>query len=255
MISTNNKPQSKGGRKRVRLPLPPIPIPPALYPFNVQKGPPPVDNTKPPVTEASLMGQFQKCDGHLNCTWLWLGALATAQDLMFCENEHIQRILSMGEDAKLDPDIRSQKILHIDIGDHCDAPIGTYFIEMFTFLYASEITSAPTLVHCRGGISRSPTAVIAYLMARDPDHSMQRASDHVRSCRPKINPNLIFVVTLQKFEYELKNTHPNIAWTPDALCPVQKVAKKIMCTKCGKEVEGSVEEHFEQRHKKLPPLP
>lgn len=57
----------------------------------------------------------------------------------------------------------------------------------------------PVLVHCRMGISRSATIVIAYIM-RLHSISADDASKTVKSQRPQINPNPNFLVQLRLWE-------------------------------------------------------
>eukprot|EP01064_Diplonema_japonicum_P018397 TRINITY_DN27082_c0_g1_i1.p1 TRINITY_DN27082_c0_g1~~TRINITY_DN27082_c0_g1_i1.p1 ORF type:complete len:162 (+),score=25.91 TRINITY_DN27082_c0_g1_i1:50-487(+) len=56
-----------------------------------------------------------------------------------------------------------------------------------SFIHTSMCKNQKTLVHCRGGISRSPTVVIAYLM-KHHNMSLQEAFDLTKSKR-YINPN------------------------------------------------------------------
>ena len=58
------------------------------------------------------------------------------------------------------------------------------------------------LVHCRAGVSRSATLVIAYLMKRH-GMSLDDALAHVRAKRPRIAPNEGFIQQLRAFEASL----------------------------------------------------
>ena len=59
------------------------------------------------------------------------------------------------------------------------------------------------LVHCYAGISRSATIVISYLM-REHSMSLSAATEHTRSRRWFINPNIGFRKQLHKFAAELE---------------------------------------------------
>jgi len=55
------------------------------------------------------------------------------------------------------------------------------------------------LVHCQAGVSRSPTLVVAYLMARY-GRSMMDAFNAVKERRPVVAPNFNFMGQLLEFE-------------------------------------------------------
>ena len=60
------------------------------------------------------------------------------------------------------------------------------------------------LVHCRGGISRSATTCLAYLMY-SRSLRLDDAFDYVRARRDVISPNANFMMQLVQFEAELRN--------------------------------------------------
>jgi protein-tyrosine phosphatase len=63
-------------------------------------------------------------------------------------------------------------------------------------------TGGRVLVHCMGGISRSPTVVTAYVMWR-LGLRLTAALAYVRERRPCIEPNWTFYGDLQQFETAL----------------------------------------------------
>jgi hypothetical protein len=65
-------------------------------------------------------------------------------------------------------------------------------------------------VHCAGGVSRSATVVLGYLMARH-GLSFDQSLTHLRRVRPWVNPNAGFVLQLQEWE-RLGRGHSN--WRP-----------------------------------------
>ena len=60
------------------------------------------------------------------------------------------------------------------------------------------------LVHCRGGISRSATVCLAYLMYSRALR-LDDAFDYVRARRRVISPNANFMMQLAQFEAELRS--------------------------------------------------
>ena len=64
---------------------------------------------------------------------------------------------------------------------------------------ARHHNNGKVFVHCRAGISRSATVVIAYLV-QEEHWALREAIDHVRSVRPSVAPNLGFLVMLMSIE-------------------------------------------------------
>lgn len=102
-------------------------------------------------------------------------------------------------------------IMHevINADDSLVQNLSQYFSRMINFIErARQITNI--LVHCYAGISRSVTAVIAYLMQKYSwtyEHSIAL----IRAQRSIANPNPSFVRQLKKFEYSLRSQHPQTA--------------------------------------------
>ncbi|KXJ12801.1 Dual specificity protein phosphatase 19 [Exaiptasia diaphana] len=90
----------------------------------------------------------------------------------------------------------------IELLDIPETRIDQHFSEMIDFINTGCRDGA-VLVHCNAGISRSSTAVIAYLM-----HSMRMtlsdALELVREARPVAKPNDGFMKQLQEYEQKLR---------------------------------------------------
>eukprot|EP01023_Acetabularia_acetabulum_P023539 TRINITY_DN22988_c0_g1_i2.p1 TRINITY_DN22988_c0_g1~~TRINITY_DN22988_c0_g1_i2.p1 ORF type:complete len:298 (+),score=40.50 TRINITY_DN22988_c0_g1_i2:254-1147(+) len=65
-----------------------------------------------------------------------------------------------------------------------------YFEEFFQLVKQWNIKGKAVLVHCRYGVSRSATLVLAYLM-RSRKWSLMQAQDYLSGQRPCINPNAL----------------------------------------------------------------
>jgi len=74
-----------------------------------------------------------------------------------------------------------------------------YFAEAIEFIDSARDSNGRVLVHCQAGVSRSPTIVLAYLMARSQS-SLIEAFNLVKELRPIIAPNLNFMGQLLEFE-------------------------------------------------------
>lgn len=108
----------------------------------------------------------------------------------------IKQILTVGNELQ-DHNNNEFLRLRINIDDNPGCDIKQYFIPCIEF-----IKNAPTVVHCKLGISRSATIVIAYLM-KIYNMTLQNALILTRSQRSIINPNNGFLNQLILFEKEL----------------------------------------------------
>ena len=90
------------------------------------------------------------------------------------------------------------KFLKVDVCDHSDEDIGRHFEECLTFIEDARLHNGKVLVHCRQGISRSPTIVIAYLMSVH-DYTLDDALHYVQSKRESVCPNIGFILTLEEY--------------------------------------------------------
>jgi len=73
------------------------------------------------------------------------------------------------------------------------------FNETNEFIRAKHKQNQGVLVHCYAGISRSPSVVLASLIA-EHKMSLKRAHDLLKSQRPQIRPNPGFMKALSEFE-------------------------------------------------------
>lgn len=122
---------------------------------------------------------------------LFLGTQIAAENERF--HWEFSHILSVRDGAK---NLTSPRITWkgIDIQDQPNANISRFFDESYEFI---ESARTGVLVHCRFGVSRSATIVIAYLM-RKFDVPFEAAYNFVRSKRP-IQPNDGFIRELMSY--------------------------------------------------------
>jgi len=88
---------------------------------------------------------------------------------------------------------------HINVEDDCNQDISQYFDQVIDFIKSNKNS---TLVHCIGGVSRSATLVIAYLM-KEYRMTYDLAYSFLKLKRPIIFPNDGFKRQLQKYEHLL----------------------------------------------------
>uniref|UniRef100_A0A0G4GRX9 Protein-tyrosine-phosphatase n=1 Tax=Chromera velia CCMP2878 TaxID=1169474 RepID=A0A0G4GRX9_9ALVE len=87
----------------------------------------------------------------------------------------------------------------VDVEDISCEPINEYFDGALDFIELSLQKNQPTLVHCKSGVSRSATIILAFLVAKK-GMSLHDAFQALQKARPKICPNLGFMEQLCEFE-------------------------------------------------------
>lgn len=142
---------------------------------------------------------------------LYLGSHSDAQDGQLLKLLGIRRVLNMAVECD---DTEATKlglqVLSFPLEDHSDQPIREYFERAISFIREGleKENPEPVLVHCRMGVSRSATIIIAYLMCfgtalqglQARKLSYRQAFDWVKNRRPQISPNLGFILSLRAFE-------------------------------------------------------
>jgi len=97
----------------------------------------------------------------------------------------------------------------VDVEDISREPIELFFSEATEFIHSWISHERPVLVHCRAGVSRSASVVIAYLMTYHK-FSLHDAFFLVRSRRNIVTPNIGFMEKLGEYEEEIANTEATI---------------------------------------------
>lgn len=97
----------------------------------------------------------------------------------------------------------------INISDTFETLVDKFFDETHNFIEEARKNHCNILVHCKAGISRSPTIAIAYLMKWKRLH-LHDAYEFVKRCRPQISPNLNFMGQLMNYERRLLQKDCNI---------------------------------------------
>lgn len=94
---------------------------------------------------------------------------------------------------------------NVNVEDNNEEDITPFFSQVFEFLTSTEdgdLKDKRVLIHCRVGVSRSATLLIALLM-RQYAMTLREAFDLVKSRRPKIQPTDYFTDALIKYEQEI----------------------------------------------------
>ncbi|KAJ3288592.1 hypothetical protein HK104_008069 [Borealophlyctis nickersoniae] len=96
--------------------------------------------------------------------------------------------------------------------DHAEHDVESALKEAIDFIAQARASSpnAVILVHCKAGRSRSSTAVIAYLLAKER-MTLREAYETVKRARPGVSPNLGFMLALMKLEKDIYGENTSIA--------------------------------------------
>ena len=95
----------------------------------------------------------------------------------------------------------------IAIEDNNEANIVPYFYNIFQFIDTCLKSNGRILIHCRAGISRSASFIIAYLLHSKTYSTLKESLLHVIRQRPIIRPNDSFQEQLIAYEFALNNTN------------------------------------------------
>lgn len=160
--------------------------------------PPKISTTTPPntateITKKILLGSEQDAKSvHLYKD----GAITQVLSIMSCDQFELPR------------EVRSNvKHLHIKLNDTSGDDILQHFQQAISFIKSNK--SGSTLIHCRAGISRSSTIVMAFLMYSN-NWSLNQAFTFVKDKRKCVAPNFGFLGQLQKFEEQLGTGSPTM---------------------------------------------
>eukprot|EP01100_Stratorugosa_tubuloviscum_P003471 TRINITY_DN1846_c0_g1_i2.p1 TRINITY_DN1846_c0_g1~~TRINITY_DN1846_c0_g1_i2.p1 ORF type:complete len:179 (-),score=58.86 TRINITY_DN1846_c0_g1_i2:82-618(-) len=129
---------------------------------------------------------------------LYLGSIHSALAVESLKQNNINYVLSLVVEEN--PVLPSQfEHLCIQVYDYTTQDLIVKFAICHEFIDRALASGSKVLVHCMAGISRSPTIVISYLMAKK-QMSLLVASSLVRSKRIQISPNPGFRKQLLMFE-------------------------------------------------------
>ena len=91
----------------------------------------------------------------------------------------------------------------VDVEDVSIEPIEYFWPEATQFIYDHHSKGLPVFVHCRAGVSRSASTVIAYLMCH-LGYTLKDAFLLAHKKRPVVTPNLGFMDKLSELEKSIK---------------------------------------------------
>jgi len=128
-------------------------------------------------------------------SWLYLGSFANACDLDELKRNNIKYILNCAVECKNENLPSDIKELHLKLVDEPEFDITKHFKQTNDFINKVRTAGGNLLVHCKVGLSRSPTVIIAYLI-KYYEFTADSAINFIKRKRPQIIPNQGFIKKL-----------------------------------------------------------
>eukprot|EP01006_Ploeotia_vitrea_P056424 TRINITY_DN68099_c2_g2_i2.p1 TRINITY_DN68099_c2_g2~~TRINITY_DN68099_c2_g2_i2.p1 ORF type:complete len:202 (-),score=2.30 TRINITY_DN68099_c2_g2_i2:1287-1892(-) len=163
-----------------------------------------------PGTGISSSPSYEEDDSHDgNNDWashilpyLWIGDAAAAANATKLQQHNISHVLNVSREpnSSLGSGVET---LQIPICDKIAEPISESFPAVIDFIRKAKESGGSVLVHCKGGVSRSPTVVMAYLM-NQYGMSYKKTMDFVMNKRPRVYPNLGFDLALMQYSEQMQ---------------------------------------------------
>jgi hypothetical protein len=119
---------------------------------------------------------------------IYLGNYINANNLEEIRRLRINYILNCASDIKINNLPTDVKYCHLDMIDSPQLNIFQYFGKAFAFIESARKNNCNILIHCKLGISRSTSILIAY-MIKHYGYSVKKSLDLIKSKRKQVNPN------------------------------------------------------------------
>lgn len=135
---------------------------------------------------------------------LYLTARTSAQNPQILEFYKITHILTVALEIDLEKICKHMGMTYkkVPADDYDTFPINAYFDEMGEFIDEALKSKGKIIVHCAIGASRSPTAIMAYLI-KYRNMTTDEAFSLLRRKRPLVNPNEGFMEQLHDYEKKI----------------------------------------------------
>ena len=131
--------------------------------------------------------------------WLYLGSFANACDISELRRIRINYILNCAIECNNKNLPKDIKELHLKIKDYENFELYNYFEKANEFINKCKLEGGVILVHCKYGISRSASFIIAYLI-KNMRYTLDYSLKFVSKKRSQIKPNKGFIGQLHIYE-------------------------------------------------------
>jgi len=150
---------------------------------------------------------------------MWLGDYYDAHKVDFLTRNGIKFVLNISHECMPDKELYEKlgiQVMHVLQEDRDADKLKPHMDAMLEFIHNALVSELPIIVHCRMGVSRSATVVIAYLIKYGLDINVVKpmlytdAFMHVKNIRPYINPNFDFVLMLREMDPTMKDVFSDL---------------------------------------------
>lgn len=144
---------------------------------------------------------------------LYLGGITAALEPQNLVDQGIRAVVCCVRETEF-PSCDFHKDLayyRVDVEDIPREPIDLFWPEATAFMNDWISEGKPVFVHCRAGVSRSASTVIAYLVSYQ-GYTLNDAFLTARKRRPVVTPNLGFMEKLCDFETTVRGTETTVAF-------------------------------------------
>lgn len=134
--------------------------------------------------------------------YLYLGNQQQGANKKMLKDIGITRILSVKESFGLPPANPDFEVLHMPMSDYGNQDLRELMDQCIDFIEQTKQKHEKILVHCRLGVNRSTTIVLAYLMLRER-WTLKQAWTHVKAQRTQALPQQGYWLQLIALEKDL----------------------------------------------------
>lgn len=134
--------------------------------------------------------------------FLYLGSAEDSQNAGPLKSYGIEFIMNVSITAPDSPHVVKTHYMKIPVQDSTSENLVDWFQSAFDFIDQVKSCDGKVLIHCVGGVSRSATIAVGYVM-RHLQLSLDNAYRLVKEKRPTISPNLNFMGQLLDYEKQL----------------------------------------------------
>eukprot|EP00029_Vermamoeba_vermiformis_P004475 TRINITY_DN15018_c0_g1_i1.p1 TRINITY_DN15018_c0_g1~~TRINITY_DN15018_c0_g1_i1.p1 ORF type:complete len:347 (+),score=92.67 TRINITY_DN15018_c0_g1_i1:179-1219(+) len=159
------------------------------------------DSPKPGTTEPKAILVMKSPPAEI-LDYLYLGNQQQGANKKMLKEIGITRILSVKESFGLPPPNPDFEVLHMPMSDYGNQDLRELMDQCIDFIEQTKHKHEKILVHCRLGVNRSTTIVLAYLMLRER-WTLKQAWTHVKTQRTPALPQQGYWLQLIALEKDL----------------------------------------------------
>ena len=140
--------------------------------------------------------------------WMFLGDLKNASNIEEIKILGFKYILNCAAEIKQINIPDNIKYCHLDLTDSSLMNITQFFPKAFSFIESARKEKEKILIHCKLGISRSPSIIIGYLI-KYMGYNTKSALNFLRTKRSQVYPNQGFISQLYSYEKNISSKIKN----------------------------------------------